>query len=68
MRFLRTLTLKTDVITGAQIDDVASDICELANRTGVTVISSFNGHKIDAAPKMKPNDIIKQIKPESATD
>lgn len=49
-----SIILKVELIPGTDIDDAASDMCELANRVGTLVEANFNGVKLWARPGDKP--------------
>lgn len=50
MEFLRTFTLKVELFAGTEIRDVASELCQLADRIGVMCEAQFNSVKLWARP------------------
>ena len=43
MEDLKTLTLQVEILIGSDIQDVARDLCQLAERVGLMCKARFNG-------------------------
>lgn len=60
MRHLRSITLKVELMAGADIRDACCDICELANRVGCLIEANFNGVRLWAAQGDNPLKIAEE--------
>lgn len=47
---IHSLNLDVTVSDGARLEQVIIDLCTLADRLGLTVRTTFNGHPISASP------------------
>lgn len=64
MDYLRSTTIKVDLLAGTDIRDACCDICELANRVGTSVEASFNGVKVIARPHGNPLELADKYREE----
>ena len=54
MEMLKTFTLNVEPFAGSDVRDVASELCQLADRVGVRCVAGFNGVKLWARPGDNP--------------
>ena len=54
MKMLKTFLLQVEPFVGSDINDVAAELCQLADRVGVRCEASFNGVKLWARPGDNP--------------
>lgn len=55
---MNLLTLKLETTVGSRIDDVAGDLCRLAERLVVNCEAEFNGVRLRARPGDSPHDLV----------
>ena len=58
MEMLQTFVIRVELFAGSHIDDVAAEMCILADRVGVRCEASFNGVKLWARPGDDPRELI----------
>lgn len=58
MQHLKTLSMKLDAFAGTDISDVASDLCQLADRLGILCVADFNGVKLWARAGDSPLKLV----------
>lgn len=64
MNYLRSTTIKVDLLAGTDIRDACCDMCELANRVGTSVEAVFNGVTVVARPRTNPLELADKYREE----
>lgn len=67
MRYLRSTTIKVDLLAGTDIRDACCDVCELSNRLGTKVEFNFNGVIVIARPQSNPLELAEKYREELKT-
>jgi hypothetical protein len=61
MEPLKSFVVKVELFAGTDIENAASEMCELASRIGCRIESTFNGVKLWASPGDNPALLVKSF-------
>jgi len=61
VKIQRTLLLKVKVLPGSRFEDAAGDLCDFANKLGLTVEAKFNGIRCVVSPGGRAETLVEHF-------